>query len=60
MLSRSVVPRLEEWGTSWYINVQLVDLRWGGVTPEESAQGRAVELCLQEIDRADVVLAIVG
>ena len=36
-----------------------IDLRWG-VTQEESASGKAIEICLDEIDRSEIFLCLIG
>lgn len=42
-----------------FVQVTEIDLRWG-VTEEESSSGKAVVLCLEEIDRCNLFLGLVG
>jgi tetratricopeptide (TPR) repeat protein len=58
-LAKRVFPRLrkecERRGVTW----GDVDLRWG-VTDEEKAEGLALRLCLDEIDRCSCFIGILG
>ncbi|GBG32246.1 WD repeat-containing protein wdr-5.1 [Hondaea fermentalgiana] len=58
-LTRLIFPELRQWCEERYLHVTEVDLRWG-VTQEESAAGKAIEICLDEIDRSDIFLCLVG
>jgi len=58
-LTRLIFPELRQWCEDRYLHITEVDLRWG-VTQEESAAGKAIEICLNEIDRSDFFLCIVG
>jgi len=50
ILTRIVFPELKERAKQRRINIYEVDLRWG-VTEEESQSGKAIELCLAEVER---------
>lgn len=58
-LTRLIFPELRQWCEERYLHVTEVDLRWG-VTQEESAAGKAIEICLDEIDRSDIFLCLIG
>jgi len=58
-LVKSVIPRLRAQCEQRRIHLIEVDLRWG-VTEEESKSGRAVEICLNEVDNCDIFAALVG
>ncbi|XP_058486983.1 telomerase protein component 1 [Solea solea] len=57
ILVRSVFPELRRRAASHCLYLQEVELRWG-VTEEES--GRATELCLSEVCRCQMMVAILG
>ncbi|RXN33639.1 telomerase component 1 [Labeo rohita] len=57
VLVRSVFPELRRRAAPHYLYLQEVELRWG-VTEEES--NRAVELCLSEVCRSQILLGILG
>ncbi|XP_039510590.1 telomerase protein component 1 [Pimephales promelas] len=57
VLVRSVFPELRRRAAAHYLYLQEVELRWG-VTEEES--NRAVELCLSEVCRSQLLLGILG
>uniref|UniRef100_A0A673J018 TROVE domain-containing protein n=1 Tax=Sinocyclocheilus rhinocerous TaxID=307959 RepID=A0A673J018_9TELE len=57
VLVRSVFPELRRRAALHYLYLQEVELRWG-VTEEES--NRAVELCLSEVCRSQLLLGILG
>uniref|UniRef100_A0A8C2CVQ4 TROVE domain-containing protein n=1 Tax=Cyprinus carpio TaxID=7962 RepID=A0A8C2CVQ4_CYPCA len=57
ILVRSVFPELRRRAAPHYLYLQEVELRWG-VTEEES--NRAVELCLSEVCRSQLLLGILG
>ncbi|KAM9844961.1 telomerase protein component 1 [Aulostomus maculatus] len=57
ILVRSIFPELRRRAASHCLHLQEVELRWG-VTEEES--GRAVELCLSEVCRSQMLVAILG
>ncbi|XP_016136061.1 telomerase protein component 1-like [Sinocyclocheilus grahami] len=57
VLVRSVFPELRRRAALHYLYLQEVELRWG-VTEEES--NRAVELCLWEVCRSQLLLGILG
>uniref|UniRef100_A0A671RMS4 Telomerase-associated protein 1 n=1 Tax=Sinocyclocheilus anshuiensis TaxID=1608454 RepID=A0A671RMS4_9TELE len=57
VLVRSVFPELRRRAAPHYLYMQEVELRWG-VTEEES--NRAVELCLSEVCRSQLLLGILG
>uniref|UniRef100_A0A3Q2XZ07 TROVE domain-containing protein n=1 Tax=Hippocampus comes TaxID=109280 RepID=A0A3Q2XZ07_HIPCM len=57
VLVRSVFPDLRRRAAPHCIHLQEVELRWG-VTEEES--GRAASLCLAEVDRSHMMVAILG
>ncbi|KAJ0011533.1 hypothetical protein NQD34_012509 [Periophthalmus magnuspinnatus] len=57
VLVRSVFPELRRRAAPHRLYLQEVELRWG-VTEEES--GRAVELCLSEVCRSQVMVVLLG
>ncbi|XP_042353328.1 telomerase protein component 1 isoform X2 [Plectropomus leopardus] len=57
ILVRSVFPELRRRAATHCLYLQEVELRWG-VTEEES--GRATELCLSEVCRSQMMVAILG
>ncbi|TRY98943.1 hypothetical protein DNTS_016997 [Danionella cerebrum] len=57
VLVRSVFPELRRRAATHYLYLQEVELRWG-VTEEES--NRAVELCLSEVCRSQLLIGILG
>ncbi|XP_026060883.1 telomerase protein component 1-like isoform X3 [Carassius auratus] len=57
VLVRGVFPELRRRAALHYLYLQEVELRWG-VTEEES--NRAVELCLSEVCRSQLLLGILG
>ncbi|MCX6901610.1 MAG: DUF4062 domain-containing protein, partial [Verrucomicrobia bacterium] len=48
-LVKATFPRLRQWCEARRLHLVDIDLRWG-VTKEEADNGRAIEICLQEID----------
>jgi len=48
-LVKVVFPKLRHWCEERRLRLVDIDLRWG-VTKEEADNGRAIEVCLQEID----------
>ena len=57
VLVRCVFPELRRRAAQHCLYLQEVELRWG-VTEEESS--RAVELCLSEVCRSQMLVAILG
>ncbi|XP_037131488.1 telomerase protein component 1 isoform X2 [Syngnathus acus] len=57
VLVRSVFPELRRRAAPYCLHLQEVELRWG-VTEEES--GRAAALCLAEVARSQMMVAILG
>ena len=55
VLTRKIFPRLREWASTRCVKLLEVDLRWG-VTDSDPA----VQVCLEEIDRADIFLCLLG
>lgn len=58
-LTRMIFPALKDWCEKRNLRITEVDLRWG-VTQEESSAGKAVQICLDEIDRSDIFLCLIG
>lgn len=50
-LVKVVFPRLRQWCEQRRLHLVDVDLRWG-VTREDAESGKALEICLSEIDRS--------
>ena len=48
-LVKVTFPRLREWCQARRLHLVDIDLRWG-VTREEAEHGKAIEICLKEID----------
>ena len=57
VLVRRVFPELRRRAAPHGLHLQEVDLRWG-VTEEET--GRALELCLGEVCRSQLLLGLLG
>ncbi|XP_061775591.1 telomerase protein component 1 isoform X2 [Nerophis ophidion] len=57
ILVRSVFPELRRRAAAHRLHLQEVELRWG-VTEEET--GRAIELCLAEVCRSQMLVGILG
>lgn len=57
ILVHSVFPELRRRAATYCLYLQEVELRWG-VTEEES--GRAIELCLSEVCRSQMMVGILG
>lgn len=57
ILVQSVFPELRHRAAAHCLHMQEVELRWG-VTEEESL--RATELCLSEVSRSHMMVAILG
>lgn len=57
ILVHSVFPELRHRAATYCLYLQEVELRWG-VTEEESS--RAVELCLSEVCRSQMMVGILG
>ncbi|KAK1786294.1 hypothetical protein P4O66_017995 [Electrophorus voltai] len=57
VLVRSIFPELRRRAAPHCLYLQEVELRWG-ITEEES--GRAVELCLSEVCRSQLLVGILG
>ena len=49
LLARRVFPSLRQYSEAHGLPLSEIDLRWG-ITTEEAAEGRVIELCLHEID----------
>ena len=48
-LVKFVFPELREWCENWKLHLVDIDLRWG-VTAQEAESGKAIDICLQEVD----------
>src|SRR5207248_4849400 len=48
-LVKVTFPRLRQWCEERRLHLDDIDLRWG-VTQEQAASGKVIELCLQQID----------
>lgn len=57
ILVHSVFPELRRRAATYCLYLQEVELRWG-VTEEESS--RAIELCLSEVCRSQMMVGILG
>jgi REP element-mobilizing transposase RayT len=51
VLVKYVFPELKKRGLHYGLHIQEIDLRWG-VTKEEAESGKALEICLDEIDQS--------
>lgn len=49
LLARRVFPKLRQFTEAQGMPLSEIDLRWG-ITSEEAAEGKVIELCLREID----------
>jgi nephrocystin-3 len=58
-LVKFVLPRLKKSCLERRIHLVEVDLRWG-VTAEEAQSGKALEICLSQVDQCNVFTAIIG
>jgi len=54
-----VIPKLRAFCKQRKIHLVEVDLRWG-VTEEESKSGKALEICLNEVDNAFIFCGLIG
>ena len=59
LITRRIFPRLRELCAARQVMIYEGDLRWG-VTSEESATGQATRICLEEIDRSNIFVCLVG
>lgn len=59
ILTRVVLPEIKERAKQRKIKIYEVDLRWG-VTEHESQTGQSIQLCLDEVNRCDMFLGLVG
>ena len=50
-LVKVVFPELRDRMAGRHLNLVDIDLRWG-ITEEEAEQGKALEICLEEIERS--------
>lgn len=58
-LVKSVLPRLKKACLERRIHLVEIDLRWG-VTAQESQTGKALEICLSQVDQCNIFAAILG
>uniref|UniRef100_A0A2K5S4C8 Telomerase protein component 1 n=1 Tax=Cebus imitator TaxID=2715852 RepID=A0A2K5S4C8_CEBIM len=59
LLLRSVLPALQARVAPHRISLQGIDLRWG-VTEEETRRNRQLEVCLGEVENAQLFVGILG
>ncbi|XP_037076737.1 telomerase protein component 1-like, partial [Pollicipes pollicipes] len=59
LIIRHVMPELRSRARALRLDLQVVDLRWG-ITVEDAAAARQVELCLSEIDRCQLFVGLLG
>uniref|UniRef100_A0A452TVM3 Telomerase associated protein 1 n=1 Tax=Ursus maritimus TaxID=29073 RepID=A0A452TVM3_URSMA len=59
LLLRSVLPALQARAAPHYISLHAIDLRWG-VTEEETRRNRQLEVCLGEVENAQLFVGILG
>uniref|UniRef100_A0A2K6SDJ7 Telomerase protein component 1 n=1 Tax=Saimiri boliviensis boliviensis TaxID=39432 RepID=A0A2K6SDJ7_SAIBB len=59
LLLRSVLPALQARAAPHHISLQGIDLRWG-VTEEETRRNRQLEVCLGEVENAQLFVGILG
>ncbi|XP_030829174.1 telomerase protein component 1 [Strongylocentrotus purpuratus] len=59
LLTRFVFPELRAKARTRFVNLYEVDLRWG-VSEEQTKHSSSVEVCLQEANRCDLFIGILG
>ncbi|XP_019665763.2 telomerase protein component 1 isoform X1 [Ailuropoda melanoleuca] len=59
LLLRSVLPALQARAAPHCISLHAIDLRWG-VTEEETRRNRQLEVCLGEVENAQLFVGILG
>ncbi|KAL4692612.1 hypothetical protein H8959_016422 [Pygathrix nigripes] len=59
LLLRSVLPALQARAAPHHISLHGIDLRWG-VTEEETRRNRQLEVCLGEVENAQLFVGILG
>jgi len=59
ILTRIVLPEIKERAKQRKIKIYEVDLRWG-VTEHESQTNQSIQLCLDEVDRCEFFIGILG
>uniref|UniRef100_A0A8D2AMB6 Telomerase associated protein 1 n=1 Tax=Sciurus vulgaris TaxID=55149 RepID=A0A8D2AMB6_SCIVU len=59
LLLRSVLPALQARAAPHRISLHGIDLRWG-ITEEESHRNRQLEVCLGEVENAQLFVGILG
>jgi telomerase protein component 1 len=59
LLTNHIFHELREWCERRFLHLVEIDLRWG-VTQEESDNGKALQVCLDELDRSDFFLCLLG
>ncbi|XP_004413083.1 PREDICTED: telomerase protein component 1 [Odobenus rosmarus divergens] len=59
LLLRSVLPALQARAAPHHISLHAIDLRWG-VTEEETRRNRQLEVCLGEVENAQLFVGILG
>ncbi|XP_076983448.1 telomerase protein component 1 isoform X2 [Tamandua tetradactyla] len=59
LLMRSVLPALQARAAPHHISLHGIDLRWG-VTEEETRRNRQLEVCLGEVENAQLFVGILG
>jgi WD40 repeat protein len=50
-LVKHVFPELRQWCERWRLHLVDVDLRWG-ITAAEAESGKAIDICLEQIDQS--------
>lgn len=61
VLTRQVFPQLRQWCAERSLQLTEVDLRWGLTAEQVGSRGEAVvQLCLDEIDRCNLFLCLIG
>lgn len=58
-LVKNVIPKLKEKCEERKIHLVEVDLRWG-ITEEESKSGRALQICMEEVENCEIFCNILG
>eukprot|EP00111_Clytia_hemisphaerica_P016572 TCONS_00049092-protein len=59
LLTKYVFPELRCWCYNYCLNLYEVDLRWG-ITERQSQSDKQLELCLSEVQKADLFVGMLG
>jgi telomerase protein component 1 len=58
-LVKNIIPQLRKRCSERRLHLVEIDLRWG-VTEQDAASGKVLQLCLQEVDKCDIFAGLLG